>query len=116
MGCYTDGVLVCVRSPSLCHLLRFVVIGYFQLPSLNNVVKYMIVFAYTRCDVYFCKPVLVLISLLKLVCKYDVVVGITYKNFFIAKENSKCRKCRQIRKVPTKNLVEKFPECLHFLH
>jgi hypothetical protein len=119
MGCNTDGVLVCVRSSCLCHLLRFVVIGYFQLPSLNNVVKYMIVFAYTRCEVYFCKPVLVLISLLKLVYEYDVVVGITYKNFFITKESKECRKCRecrQIRKVPTKNLVEKFPECLHFLH
>ena len=74
MGCYTDGALVCVRSPSLCHLWRFVVIGYFQLPSLNNVVKYMIVFAYTCFEIDLCKPVLVLIELIKLVCKYDGVV------------------------------------------
>ena len=74
MGCYTDGALVCVRSPSLCQLLRFVVIGYFRLLSLNNVAKYMIVFISTCCEVYLCKPVLVLIELIKLVCKYDGVV------------------------------------------
>ena len=79
MECYTDGVLVCVQSFKLCHLLRSVVDYHFQLLSLNNVVKYMIVFSYTRCEVYLRKPVLVLISLLKLVCKYDVVVSVTCK-------------------------------------
>ena len=65
MGCYTDGALVCVRSPSLCQLLRFVVIGYFRLLSLNNVAKYMIVFAYTCFEIDLCNPVLVLIELIK---------------------------------------------------
>ena len=41
------------------------VIGYFRLLSLNNVAKYMIVFAYTCFEIDLCKPVLVLIELIK---------------------------------------------------
>ena len=81
MECYTDRVLVCVRSFSLRHLLRFVVDSHFQLLSLNNSVKHMIVVTYIYFEVNLCKPILVLIELIKLVNVNTMLLGWLFKPF-----------------------------------
>ena len=81
------------------------VFSSFQLMSLNNVVKHMIVNTYICCGDSLCKPVLMLISLIKL-----VVINTMLRLSLFIKTSSSQKRVKNVGSVGSVGKSEKSPQ------